>query len=48
MNVVLGKMFGFNESKYIVSDENKLFMKSSELEDKDIEVEPTDEKNSEN
>ena len=41
-------MFGFNESKYIVSDNNKLFMKSSELEDKDIEVEPGDGKNSEN
>ena len=26
LNVVLGKMFGFNESKYIVSDNNKLFM----------------------
>ena len=48
LNVVLGKMFGFNESKYIVSDNNKLFMKSSELEDKIIEVEPTDENNSEN
>ena len=41
-------MFGFNESKYIVSDNNKLFMKTSELENKIIEVEPTDEKDSEN
>ena len=35
LNVVLGKMFNFDESKYIINDKyEKLFVRNSDLEDK--------------
>ena len=35
LNVVLGRMFNFDESKYIVDDKHKFFAKVSDFEDED-------------
>ena len=44
LNVVLGKVFDFDESKYIIDEKYKLFVKNSDIEvrkneDKDNDVE---------
>ena len=35
LNVVLGRMFNFDESKYIIDDKYKFFAKVSDFEDED-------------
>ena len=41
LNVVLGKMFNFNESKYIVSDKYKFFTNVNEFEGEDDQDDDT-------
>ena len=43
MNVVLGKVFDFDESKYIIDDKYKLFVKNSDMKVRNKEEEEYDE-----
>ena len=42
LNVVLGKVFDFDESKYIIDDKYKLFVKNSDIEVRKNEEEDND------
>ena len=42
LNVVLGKVFDFDESKYIIDDKYKLFVKNSDIEVRKNEEEDDD------